>query len=65
MGAYLLIFNIKDKGMEDGWYVNTENTSDCGFIDQRNEINCSQSIPVTFTMCMADGKEYDFSAILK
>ena len=60
MGAYLLIFNIKDKGMEDGWYVNTENTSDCGFIDQRSEINCSQSIPVTFTMCTADGKEYDF-----
>ncbi len=60
MGAYLLVFNVKDTGMQDGWYVNTENTSDCGFIDQRNEINCSQSIPVTFTMCMADGKEYDF-----
>lgn len=60
MGAYLLVFNLTDKGMQDGWYVNTENSSEHGFIDQVNELNCSEKIPLIFTMCSADGDEYQF-----
>lgn len=57
MGAYLLVFNIKQTGLQDGWYINTEDTTEYGFIDQINSIDCAKN-PVQYVMCTADGNEY-------
>ena len=61
MGAYLLVFNITSKGLQDGWYVNTENTSECGFIDQVNKLSCTGTNPLTYVICTSDGDEYQFT----
>lgn len=53
MGAYIVIF-------PDGYYINTENTSDRGFIDNEVEIDCSEQT-VTYWLCTADGTEYQTS----
>lgn len=61
MGAYLLVFNIKSTGLQDGWYVNTEKTSEHGFIDQVNEMTCTKNIPLSYVICTADGKEHQLT----
>lgn len=65
MGAYLIIFNVTDKGLADGWYINTENVADYGYIDKENEIACSKNITVDYTPCGLDGKEYENYSIGK
>lgn len=61
MGAYLLVFNIKPTGLQDGWYINTEKTAEHGFIDQVNEMICTSTIPLSYVICTADGDEYQFT----
>lgn len=58
MGAYLLVFNITSKGLQDGWYINTENTKECGFIDRIYQKECTEENPLQYVMCTADGNEY-------
>ncbi len=58
MGAYLLVFNETDKGLQDGWYINTVDTSEHGFIDNVNNINCTENIPLQLIPCMKEGIEY-------
>lgn len=60
MGAYLVIFNRKETGLQDGWYVNTENTSDNGFIDINKSITPNESISIKYITCMQDGTAYNF-----
>lgn len=68
MGAYLLVFEVTNKGLDNGWYVNTENTDENGFIDNTKEINLDDNevnenddngIRVVLSMCGRDGKDYN------
>lgn len=67
MGAYLIIFNNTSKGLINGWYINTENTTDKGFIDNTFEVNLTSANPheMTLTPCMQDGTEYLFDDVCK
>lgn len=73
MGAYLLVFEVTNSGLDNGWYVNTVDTTkennrtvykDCGFIDNTNEIKLRnvtepiEPIECVLTMCGRDGEEY-------
>lgn len=56
MGAYLLVFEVTNKGLDNGWYVNTENTDENGFIDNTREIKANGSNKkVSLAMCTKDG----------
>lgn len=69
MGAYLLVFKKTDKGLDEGWYVNTvdstiENNAitvnDSGRIDNTVSISANDSNQqVVLTMCGKDGKNFD------
>lgn len=61
MGAYLLVFSKLKNGLQNGWYINTENTSEHGFIDKVNEITPNNSVYITYNMCGKNGVEYNFS----
>ena len=56
MGAYLLVFEVTNKGLDNGWFVNTENTDENGFIDNTREIKANGSNKkVSLAMCTKDG----------
>lgn len=56
MGAYLLVFKVTIKGLDEGWYINTENTSEYGSIDNTNEITAdSLTNQVVLEMCTKEG----------
>ena len=59
MGAYLLAFEQSERGLVNGWYVNTEKTTDCGFIDQVNTIEPSNLQPLELSLCGRDGAAYE------
>lgn len=65
MGAYLLVFEVTSYGLDNGWYVNTVDTSEYGFIDNTFEINLDEDEPpdngmrVVLSMSGRDGKDYN------
>lgn len=60
MGAYLLVFEDTGNGLDNGWYINTVDTSEHGFIDNTKEIAANNSNQqVVLTMCGRDGKDYN------
>lgn len=67
MGTYLIIFNNTSKGLVNGWYINTENTTDKGFIDNTFGVNLTSANihDMTLTPCMQDGTEYLFDDVYK
>lgn len=48
MGAYICVF-------PDGWYFNTEDYSDNGFMGRENEIDCTQTT-LSVKVCTVDGQ---------
>ena len=60
MGAYLLVFEDTGNGLDNGWYINTVDKSEHGFIDNTKEITANDSNKqVVLTMCGRDGKDYN------
>lgn len=56
MGAYLLVFEVTNKGLDNGWYVNTENKDENGFIDNTREIEANgTNKKISLAMCTKDG----------
>lgn len=58
MGAYLLVFKETSDGLDNGWYVNTVDTSDNGDIDNTQSIELGNGIDCELTMCGRDGTDY-------
>ncbi len=55
MGAYLIIFRKHSaRGLVDGWYYNTADSSDYGYLDN----NYSDSQQITLSTCGYDGNNY-------
>lgn len=53
MGAYLLIW-------PDKIYINTADYSDCGLMENKTDTGAlSENSPLVFTLCKADGSDYD------
>lgn len=48
MGAYICVF-------PDGWYFNTEDDTDNGFMGRENTVNCQQTA-LTIKVCTVDGQ---------
>ena len=48
MGAYICVF-------PDGWYFNTEDDTDNGFMGRENAVNCQQTA-LTIKVCTVDGQ---------
>lgn len=48
MGAYICVF-------PDGWYFNTEDDTDNGFMGRENTVNCQQTA-LTVKVCTVDGQ---------
>lgn len=61
MGAFLIVFEKSESGLVKGWYVNTLNTADNGFIDHENTITPSSQQPLVLDLCGADGTAYNFT----
>jgi hypothetical protein len=59
MGAYLLVFEDTGDGLDNGWYINTVDTSERGPIDNTQSIELSNSINCVLSMCGRDGKDYN------
>ncbi|MBQ2357786.1 MAG: hypothetical protein II395_03435 [Ruminococcus sp.] len=59
MGAYLLVFEQTSSGLDNGWYINTQKTSDNGLIDQTNTITATDLQPVILSLCGKDGSAYE------
>lgn len=60
MGAYLLVFRKTIRGgLQDGWFVNTENTSEYGYIDEIVAHSSQQAEGLTFSLCQKDGSGYE------
>jgi hypothetical protein len=60
MGAYLLIFEDTGNGLDNGWYINTVDKSEHGFIDNTYEKSLRRNdITAVLTMCGRDGEDYN------
>lgn len=57
MGAYLVVFRKTSYGLSDGWYINTVNLSESGYIDRVNVRTPGNSL--TFAPCKKDGTIYE------
>lgn len=61
MGAYLVVFEKTAHGLENGWYVNTVDTSDCGTIDNVVELTLNRNTELEYSTCEKDGGSVAYS----
>ena len=59
MGAFLLVFEQTNKGLDHGWYLNTVDFSDNGFIDLVKTLNFQDGQGLHFYLCGKDGAAYE------
>lgn len=58
MGAYLVVF-------PDKYYVNTNDLSDCGYLEVHKELKPESSTKLMLTPCTVDGTAYDSKNVSK
>jgi len=59
MGAYLLVFQQTNKGLDRGWYLDTVNFSKNGFIDNTIAFSPNNNSILSLSLCGKDGSNFE------